>query len=231
MIAPMPKGYLLAPSILSADFLALGDAIREVEAAGADWIHIDVMDGHFVPNITMGPVVVEAVRRVTALPLDVHLMIENPERHLKSFADAGADGLTVHVEAAGDLTDVLDSIRGFGLRAGAALNPDTPIDGITSVLEALDLILVMTVHPGFSGQAFMAEALPKVEQASRWRQDGQTQAKIEVDGGITAETAPLAATAGADVFVAASAIFKHEHGIAAAVQAIRASLEPAQMPR
>lgn len=225
----MPVNTLIAPSILSADFLSLREEIQQAEAAGCDWIHIDVMDGHFVPNITMGPVVVEAVRRATELPLDVHLMIGNPQQHLNSFADAGADRLTVHVEASDPLDDTLHQIRELGLKAGVALNPDTPIERIEGVLDHLDLILAMTVFPGFSGQAFIPEALPKVEQASRWQQEGRTSALIEVDGGISAETAPLAAQAGAQVFVAASAIFKHAEGIAAGVQALRAALDRVQV--
>lgn len=225
----MPVKTLIAPSILSADFLSLGNEIQQAEAAGCDWIHIDVMDGRFVPNITMGPVVVEAVRRATELPLDVHLMIDNPEQHLKSFADAGADRLTVHVEASDPLDDTLHQIRELGLKAGVALNPDTPIERIEGALELLDLILVMTVFPGYSGQAFIPEALPKAEQAAKWQQEARTKALIEVDGGISAETAPLAAQAGAQVFVAASAIFKHAEGIAAGVQALRSALDRVQV--
>jgi ribulose-phosphate 3-epimerase len=225
MISPMPKGTLIAPSILSADFLVLGEQIREAEAAGCDWFHIDVMDGHFVPNITMGPVVVEAVRRATKLPLDVHLMIENPEKYVHSFAEAGADGLTVHVETTEDLPGTLNVIQELGLRAGVALNPDTPMYRIGAHADALDLMLVMTVNPGFSGQAFIPEVLPKVEQAARWRREGRTEALIEVDGGISAETAQIAAVAGAQVFVAASAIFKHEDGIGAGIQALRTAID------
>lgn len=221
----MAKGFILAPSILSADFLHLEDAIQTAEAGGADWIHIDVMDGHFVPNITMGPVVVEAARRATALPLDVHLMIESPERHFEAFSQAGADSLTVHIEAVPDPRSAIDKIHALELRAGIALSPGTPADRISNVLEMVDLVLVMTVNPGFSGQAFMPEALDKVEQVRSWIRDGRTQASIQVDGGIDSSTAPLAAQAGAEVFVAASAIFRHEGGIVDGIRAIRESLE------
>ncbi len=221
----MTEGYLLAPSILSADFLRLGQAIQEVETAGAHWIHIDVMDGHFVPNITMGPVVVRAARRATGLPLDVHLMIADPDRYLEAFSEAGADSLTVHVEAAGHLHRTLEQIHKLGLNAGVALNPATPAGQILEVLPFLDLVLVMTVEPGYAGQSFIPETLRKVEQFREWRNAGRTRARIEVDGGITAETAPLAARAGAEVFVAASAIFEHVGGVRAGVQAILGALE------
>ncbi|MEK6588278.1 MAG: ribulose-phosphate 3-epimerase [Chloroflexota bacterium] len=227
----MAEEFLLAPSILSADFLRLGDAIREVEAAGADWIHIDVMDGHFVPNITMGPVVVQAARRATGLPLDVHLMIAEPERYLEAFSDAGADSLTVHVEAAGHLHRTIEAIHGLGLHAGVALNPATPTGHLSEILPIVDILLVMTVNPGFSGQTFIPESLRKVEQIRGWRNAGLTRARIQVDGGITPETAPLAARAGADVFVAASAIFEHAGGISAGARAILESLAPEAMEK
>lgn len=222
----MAGEFLLAPSILAADFLRLGEAIREVQAAGADWIHIDVMDGHFVPNITMGPLLVQAARRATGLPLDVHLMISEPDRYLEAFSSAGADSLTVHVEAAGHLHRTIEAIHGLGLHAGVALNPATPAGHISEILPILDLVLVMTVDPGFSGQSFIPESLRKVEQIRGWRNAGLTRARIQVDGGVTAETALLAARAGADVFVAASAIFEHERGISAGVRAILESLAP-----
>jgi len=221
----MPDEYLLAPSILAADFLRLGQAIQEVEAAGADWIHIDVMDGLFVPNISMGPIVVRAARRATGLPLDVHLMITDPDRYLEAFSEAGADSLTVHVEAAGHLHRTLEQIHELGLRAGVALKPETPAGQVYEVLPLLDLVLVMTVEPGFAGQSFIPETLRKVEQFRGWQNAGLTRARIAVDGGITAETAPLAAKAGAEVFVAASAIFEHAGGVGAGVQAILESLE------
>lgn len=220
----MAKGFTLAPSILSADFLHLEDAIQAAEKGGADWIHIDVMDGHFVPNITMGPVIVKAVRRATRLPLDVHLMIETPQRYLEDFAVAGADSLTVHVEATTDLEQVTQAIRDLGLRAGVAINPGTPIGRVKKALERIDLLLVMTVNPGFSGQTFMPGPLQEVEQLRELKLQRRTKALIQVDGGIDARTAPLAAQAGAEIFVAASAIFKHKEGIAAGIEAIRGSL-------
>lgn len=221
----MAKGFILAPSILSADFLHLEDAIQAAEKGGADWIHIDVMDGHFVPNITMGPVVVEAVRRASDLPLDVHLMIENPGRYLEDFAKAGADSLTVHVEATDELGKLVDAIQDLGLRAGVAISPGTLAEQASEVLNIIDLMLVMTVKPGFSGQSFMAEPLEQVKWLRDSKLKGQTKALIQVDGGIDPQTAPQAAKAGADVFVAASAIFKNEQGVAEGIQAIRTSLE------
>jgi ribulose-phosphate 3-epimerase len=226
MIAPMAKGFIIAPSILSADFLHLEDAIQAAEKGGADWIHIDVMDGHFVPNITMGPVVVKAVRRASDLPLDVHLMIENPERFLEDFAKAGANSLTVHVEASDDLATLVGAIQDLGLKAGVAISPGTLAEQAVEVLDRIDLMLVMTVRPGLSGQSFMAEPLVQVERFRELKQQGRMQALIQVDGGIDAHTAPQAARAGADVFVAASAIFKHEKGIAEGIEAIKNSLEP-----
>ena len=217
----MAKGFIIAPSILSADFLHLEDAIQAADKGGADWIHIDVMDGHFVPNITMGPVVVEAVRRSSDLPLDVHLMIENPAAYLDNFAKAGADSITVHVEATNELVKLIGAIQDLGLRAGVAISPGTPAEQASEVLESVDLMLVMTVKPGFSGQSFMPEPLEQV----KWLHESKTKALIQVDGGIDSQTAPLAAKAGAEVFVAASAIFNHEHGISEGITAIRTSLE------
>ena len=220
----MAKGFILAPSILSADFLHLEDAIQAAEKGGADWIHIDVMDGHFVPNISMGPVVVEAVRRASALPLDVHLMIENPERYIGNFANAGADSLTVHVEATDDLEALVNGIHDLGLRAGVAISPGTLAEGAAGVLDSVELMLVMTVVPGFSGQSLMTKPLEQVKWLRELKLDGQTTALIQVDGGIDSQTAPQAKQAGAEVFVAASAIFKHEQGIAQGIAAIRNSL-------
>lgn len=215
---------IIAPSILSADFLRLGEEIHEAEAAGADWIHIDVMDGHFVPNLSMGPFVVAASRRATELPLDVHLMIENPERSVKSYAEAGADRITVHVEATANAQETLAQIRSLGVQPGIALSPSTPVEAIEHVMQEADLILVMTVNPGYSGQSFMDSVLPKVERIKDSKAEGKTLALIEVDGGISAETAPSAAQAGAEVFVAASAIYKHIDGTTAGVHALRNAL-------
>jgi ribulose-phosphate 3-epimerase len=214
----------IAPSILSADFTRLGEQIAECEAAGADWIHIDVMDGHFVPAITMGPVIVAAARRATRLPLDVHLMIEAPERHLDAFAQAGADGLTVHVEACPDLSGTLRQIRGLGKRAGVALNPDTPAGAIHPVLSDADLVLVMTVYPGASGQKFISGMLPKVRQLRADLDRRRSDSLLEVDGGVDPETGPLAAEAGATVFVAATAVFWSGRPIGDALRGLRASL-------
>lgn len=226
----MAKGFLLAPSILSADFLHLEDALQAAEKGGADWIHIDVMDGHFVPNITMGPVVVKAVRRATALPLDVHLMVESPRRFLDDFAEAGADSLTVHVEATNELERLVEAIQDLGLRAGVAISPGTSADRVLPVLDRIDVVLVMTVRPGFSGQSFMAEPLLEVRRLHELIMKEQAQALIQVDGGIDAQTAPVAAQAGAEVFVAASAIFGHPEGIPVGIRAIRDSLEAQGTP-
>ncbi len=213
----------LAPSILSADFNRLGEQIAACEAAGADWIHLDVMDGHFVPNLTLGPVIVEAARRATRLPLDVHLMIAAPERYLAEFARAGADNLTVHVEACPHVHRTVQQIKELGKRAGVALNPGTPAAALDEVLSDLDLALVMTVNPGFSGQKFLSGMLPKV-RALRARLDAAgSAAELEVDGGLDPFTAPLAAAAGATVCVAASAVFKAGRPIADALAQLRAA--------
>jgi ribulose-phosphate 3-epimerase len=217
----MPPKHLISASILSADFSRLGEQIIEAEKAGADWIHIDVMDGHFVPNLTVGPVVVEACRRVTQLPLDVHLMVESPENLLEAFARAGSSVLTVHVETCPDLYKTIQTIHDLGCKAGVVINPDTPVDFVRPFLADVDLILVMSVNPGYSGQVFMPEVLPKVS-ALRHDLDNQPHHTwLEIDGGINSSTLPLALKAGADVFVAASAIFKHPQGIAAGIQQLQ----------
>ncbi|MGD2253746.1 MAG: ribulose-phosphate 3-epimerase [Anaerolineales bacterium] len=218
------EGYLLAPSILSADFACLQEAIEKAEAGGADWIHVDVMDGHFVPNLTMGPFIVEACRRLTKLPLDVHLMVEAPEKMLRPFAEAGADSLTVHVEACTNLHRTIETIHALGVRAGVVLNPGTPAIMVSEVLPWVDLVLILTVEPGYSGQPLIPGMLDKVSTIRAWRDERNLSAKIEVDGGITAETAPAAAKAGAEIFVAASAVFKHPGGIEAGLQALRKAL-------
>ncbi len=198
---------LIAPSILSADFSRLGEEIRTVEAAGADWIHIDVMDGHFVPNITMGPLVVEAVRRLTKLPLDVHLMIETPDRYIADFARAGADLIAVQVETCVHLHRSVQLIREAGIRPGVALNPATPLATIEWVLADVDFVLVMSVNPGFGGQQFIPSSLEKIAQLRMMIQTRGLSTLIQVDGGVNAGTIAAVAAAGADVFVAGSAIF------------------------
>ena len=198
---------LLAPSILSADFGRLADEVRAVEAAGADWIHVDVMDGRFVPNLTIGPPVVAALRRVTKLPLDVHLMIVEPEKLVAEFAAAGADLITVHAEAATHLHRLLQQIRGLGKKAGVALNPATSPDAIRWVLDSLDLVLVMSVNPGFGGQSFIDAVLPKIEAVRAML--GPRDVRVEVDGGVKADNAAEVVRSGADVLVAGSAVFGH----------------------
>ena len=211
----------LAPSILSADFCCLGDQVREAAAAGADYIHVDVMDGHFVPNLTVGPLVVEALRRVTALPLDVHLMIEKPEKYVSRFAQAGADIITVHAEACLHLHRAVQLIKETGCRAGVALNPATPLSALDYVLPDLDLALIMTVNPGFGGQRFIDRVLPKIAALRRRLDEDGLSVELAVDGGINAETAPLVVKVGARVLVAGSAIFNGRESIGQAIEKIR----------
>jgi ribulose-phosphate 3-epimerase len=206
LVAANGDSIIIAPSILSADFGRLAEEVRAAERAGADWIHVDVMDGMFVPNITIGPVVVGAIRAATTLPLDVHLMIAEPDRYLEAFAHAGADGLSVHVEACPHLHRTLQHIRHLGKRAGVVLNPATHECTVQYVLDVADLILVMSVNPGFGGQAFIPEVLPKVRALDRMI--GERRIQLEIDGGIAADTAALATRAGARVLVAGSAVFK-----------------------
>jgi len=212
----------MAPSILSADFTRLGEAVRMVEAAGADVVHVDVMDGHFVPNLTIGPPVVRALKRITALPLDVHLMIDNADDTVAWYLDAGADMVSVHVEASRDLAGVLRSIRAAGAKAGVALNPATPVSSLASVIGDVDYVLVMSVVPGFGGQAFMPVALDKIAQIAAMLRSAGSSAEIEVDGGIDETTAPLVCAGGARLLVAGNAIFGRPDP-AAALAAIRAA--------
>jgi len=204
----MKSKIKIAPSILAADFRNLQDEIKKVEKAGADWIHCDVMDGHFVDNLTFGPVVVEAINRATKLPLDVHLMIENPVKYIKDFAQAGADILTVHIEACPNLKSVISKIKSLGMKAGCSVRPQTPLSMVKPYLKDLDLLLIMSVNPGFAGQSFISSVLPKVKEAKKLKQEKKYKYYIEIDGGINPKTAKLAKRAGAEVLVAASAIFK-----------------------
>ena len=202
----MPQSpVLIAPSILSADFAYLGDALKTLESAGADWIHVDVMDGHFVPNLTIGAPVVHALRKVTTLPLDVHLMIEKPDALIPDFAKAGADILTVHVEACTHLHRTLQLIKSLGVKAGVSLNPHTPVSVLEPVIDDLDLILIMSVNPGFGGQAFIPYSLEKIKQAKALI--GERRIHLEVDGGVGLTNIAEILTAGADTIVAGSAIF------------------------
>ncbi|HID95864.1 MAG TPA: ribulose-phosphate 3-epimerase [Candidatus Latescibacteria bacterium] len=197
----------IAPSLLAADFGCLRDEIRKAEKGGADLLHLDVMDGNFVPNITFGPLIVEAVRRLTDLKLDVHLMIQRPDRHLDAFAASGADCITLHVEACDDIAGALRHISATGVCAGVALNPETPPDRLRRYLGLLDVVLVMSVNPGFGGQTFLPSSVEKIKNLRRWIDEDRLKAKIEVDGGIYHKTAPLVTKAGAHILVAGSAIF------------------------
>jgi ribulose-phosphate 3-epimerase len=198
---------LIAPSILSADFSKLGDEIRKVEDAGADWIHADVMDGHFVPNITIGPMIVEAVKRVTDLPIDVHLMIENPDNYIPAFAEAGASYISVQVETCRHLNRTVQLIKDSGVHPGVVLNPATPVDSLEWILEYIDYVLIMSVNPGFGGQAFIPSSIDKIKALRKQLQDRELSVLIEIDGGVNEKTIAGVASAGADVFVAGSAIF------------------------
>ena len=215
----------LAPSILACRFAELGSEVRAVDEAGAEWIHVDVMDGRFVPNITIGPLIADAVRGVTSRTVDVHLMIEDPDRYVADFAEAGADVITVHAEAAVHLHRTLGLIRDLGKQAGVALNPSTPLSAIEEVLDDLDLLLIMTVNPGFGGQAFIPQSLDKVARArSMIEARRPDEVDIEVDGGVSPATAPGLVRAGATVLVAGSAVFRHPGGPGAGVEAIRAAV-------
>ncbi|TMN23534.1 ribulose-phosphate 3-epimerase [Lentibacillus cibarius] len=201
----------IAPSILSADFSKLGTEIQDVEQAGADYIHVDVMDGHFVPNITIGPLIAASIKPHTQLPLDVHLMIENADHYIPAFAEAGASIITVHQEASPHLHRTIQLIKQQGVKAGVVINPATPVEMIRDILPDVDLVLIMTVNPGFGGQSFIPSGIKKIEQVARWRKEYDLAFEIEVDGGINTDTAKLCTDAGADVLVAGSAIFKTQN--------------------
>ena len=218
----MNRSIKIAPSILSADFTRLGQEVAEAEAAGADYIHVDVMDGHFVPNITLGPMVVKAVRRATSLPLDVHLMVETPDRYLADFCAAGADGLTIHVETCPHLHRTVQQIKELGCWAGVTLNPATPVTSLEEILPYVNQVLVMTVNPGFGGQSFIEGMLTKIRRVRAMLDGIGSGADVEVDGGIDPGTAPRVVEAGANVLVAGSAVFS-AGGITSAIARLRAA--------
>ncbi len=214
----------LAPSILSADFSRLGEQVVEAAKAGADYIHVDVMDGQFVPKITIGDAVVKAIRPLTTLPLDVHLMVQSPERQIESFAQAGADIITVHVEACTHLHRAVTQIKGLNIKAGVALNPATPLDAIEEILPLVDLVIVMTVNPGFGGQAFIPEMLDKIARLRQRLDEKGLNAELEVDGGINAEIAPKVVHAGGQVLVAGAAVFNNQESVSQAIERLRKAI-------
>ncbi len=209
---------LIAPSILSADLTRLEQQIRLVEMGGADWIHCDIMDGHFVPNITFGPVLVKAVRKVTKLPIDVHLMIENPDKYLEDFKKAGADHLLVHQEEVIHLNRTINRIKELGMKAGVVINPATPVNTLRDIAEYIDILLIMSVNPGFGGQSFIPNSIRKIKEAVKLRNEFNADFKIEIDGGIDRETIVPALRAGVDVFVSGSSIFKADNPTAACTE-------------
>ncbi len=213
--------FLIAPSIIASDFTHLADEISVIESAGADWLHMDIMDGHFVPTITVGPLFVQACKRATKLPIDAHLMISDPDQYLDVFAKAGANNITVHVETCTDLPQTIQKIKSLGCTAGVTLNPATPASALDSILPLVDLVLVMSVKPGYSGQSFMPEMISKVEEIRNKLNALRSKAYLEVDGGISAETLPLMYKAGANVFVAGSAVFGHPQGAGEGIKALR----------
>jgi ribulose-phosphate 3-epimerase len=218
------KEIKLAPSILSADITRLGECVQEAVDGGADYIHVDVMDGHYVPNLTFGPLVVKAIRAITEIPIDVHLMVQEPERFLPWFVDAGASILTVHAEAAADLPNIIRRIKVLGAGAGVAINPGTPTDLVEPLLSELDLVLLMTVNPGFSGQKFVPDVIPKIRRVRDLLDTQGNQAQLEVDGGINKVTIPAVVAAGATVLVAGSAVFDSELGVKGAIRDLLQSM-------
>jgi ribulose-phosphate 3-epimerase len=218
---------IIAPSILSADFTKLGEQVKEAEDAGADWIHVDVMDGRFVPNITFGPMVVEAVRRTTSLPMDVHLMIVEPEKHFQDFANAGTDHLTIHYETCPHIHRSLQQIRELGMSPGIVINPGTPIGTLEELTEDFDKVLLMSVNPGFGGQSFIGSMLDKIQRTKALLEEKGATASIQVDGGINEKTIRACFLAGATNFVVGSAVFNYELGISAGIRALRTALKDA----
>lgn len=215
----------IAPSILSADFSKLGEEIKDVESGGADLIHVDVMDGHFVPNITIGPLIVEAIRPVTKLPLDIHLMIENPDQYIDEFVKAGADYITVHVEACKHLHRTVHHIKSLGVKAGVVLNPATPVETIKHIIDDVDMVLLMSVNPGFGGQSFIPAVVPKITEVKNMIHEKGLSVDIEIDGGINKETAKPCVEAGATILVAGSAVYNQKDR-KKAIEAIRQSVCP-----